>query len=272
LYDVPRAVVLSGVATVIDAELPQWIANDLASYSPAVFALLSSKLGPSGVTEPTILAAWEGPNRKGASMNGGALRGLILMRFEGESALKPLPALTDLAHWFIAHEASHFWLGQSVHYGSQLDSWIMEGGAELLASRTVPELSPEFDAKKKLNGLLRECVPLAAQPLGTALERDQYRAYYACGAVFALVAEKANGGDFFDFTRKLIDSNRTDRELTATEWYAALDQASGSRKLSGQIRTLVENGSSNPQQAIANLLRDAGIGYSLDAKGELQLQ
>jgi hypothetical protein len=194
------------------------------------------------------------------------------MRFEGKSALKQLPALTDLAHWFIAHEGAHFWLGQSVRYATQLDSWIMEGGADLLAMRTAQQLDPRFNGRRKINESLRDCLNLAANPIATALERGEYRANYACGGIFALVAEKANGGDFYDFTRKLVEANRNDRELTAAEWYAALDKASGSRKLSSQIRALVERGSANPRAAITTLLREAGIAYGMNAKGELLLQ
>ena len=272
LYDVPHPILRSGVATVLDGDLPQWLADDLASYSPRVFETLTVGLGSSGVTEPTILAAWEGAGREGASMNGGTLKGLILMRFEGQSAQKPLPALTDLAHWFIAHEASHFWLGQSVRYTTPLDSWIMEGGADLLAIRTVHKLDPRFVPNKKLNELLRECASLADEPIGTALERNEHRAYYACGAVFALVAENANRGDFQGFIRRLIDESRNDRELTSEEWYAALDRASGDPKHSAAIRALVEHGSPDPKAALAGLLDGAAIPYALDAKGIPQLQ
>jgi hypothetical protein len=272
LFGVPRALVRSGVATVIDSELPQWIANDLASYTPRVMAMLTARLGPSGVTEPTVLAAWEGAGIEGASMNGGSLKGLILMRFEGQSALKQVPALTDLAHWFIAHEAAHFWLGQSVRYKTPRDSWIMEGGADLLATRTAQRLDPRFNAKKQVNDLVRECATLAGQPVATALERNDNRSFYACGAVFALVAERANGGDFFAFSRRLIDANRADRELTAAEWYAALDRASGSTRHSAAIREIVEQGSREPASAIARLLAGAGISYTVDPKGVPQLQ
>ena len=272
LYEVPRAVVSNGVATLIDSDLPKWIADDLAATTPKVIETLTAGLGPSGVTEPTILAAWEGADREGASYNGGTLKGLVLMRFEGESALRPLPALTDLAHWFIAHEASHFWLGQTVRYATQRDSWILEGGAELLAMRTVQKLNPDFDPRTKLNEALRDCSDLANDPVATALERDEPRANYACGAVFALVAEKVGGGNFFAFTRRLIDANRSDRELTSAEWFAALDKASGSPRHSAAIRALAERGSPDPKTAVAALLKDAGIAYALDAKGAPQLQ
>jgi hypothetical protein len=272
LFDVPRALVRNGVATVIDGDLPKWIADDLVSYSPRVMKTLANGLGPAGVTEPTILAAWEGVGREGASMNGGSLKGLILMRFEGQSALKPLPALTDLAHWFIAHEASHFWLGQSVHYATQRDSWIMEGGADLLAIRTVQRLNPAFDARSKLNEEIRECAGLAHGPVASAIERGEHRAYYACGAVFALVAEKANGGDFFAFTRRLVDVNRTEGVLTGDEWLAALSRLTGSRRSAGIIRGMVDRGARDPKGTLALLLREEKIPYVLDGNGVPQLQ
>jgi hypothetical protein len=183
-----------------------------------------------------------------------------------------LPALADLAHWFIAHEASHFWLGQTVRYATQRDSWILEGGAELLAMRTVQKLNPGFDPRTKLNEALRDCGDLADDPVATALERDEPRANYACGAIFALVAEKANSGDFFAFTRRLIDANRADHELTSAEWFAELDKASGSPRHSAAIRELAEKGSPDPKAKIAALLKGAGIAYVLDAKGAPQLQ
>lgn len=272
LYDVPRASVQSGVATVIDSELPQWIAADLVAYSPRVFETLTARMGPSGVAAPTILAAWEGAKLEGASMNGGALKGLILMRFEGDAALKPLPALADLAHWFIAHEASHFWLGQSIRYASQRDSWIMEGGADLIATRTVAKLSPGFDPTNKLNDLIGECTTLAERPIATALERNEVRAYYACGAVFALVAEKVNGGDFYGFVSNLITASRADREVDMVDWLGALARAGGTQAQLTTIRAMVERGTPQPKATIANLLRGSGIAFTLDKDGVPHLQ
>jgi hypothetical protein len=193
------------------------------------------------------------------------------MRFEGESALRPLPALANLAHWFIAHEASHFWLGQTVRYGTPHDSWILEGGAELLALRTVQKLNPGFDPRTKLNEALRECSELADEPVATALERNEPRANYACGAVFAFVAEKASGGDFFGFTRRLIDANRVDGVLTSDEWLAALAKPAGAPDAARRIRSLAQKGSPEPKAELAALLRASGIAYATDAKGVPQL-
>ena len=204
-------------------------------------------------------------------MNGGTLKGLILMRFEGSAALRPLPALRNMARWFIAHEASHFWLGQAVDYGSTRDSWIMEGGADLLAVRTVSGLDPAFNRTKVLNEALAGCSRLAVKPVATSLERGEERANYACGAVFSLVAEKASKGDFYGFVRGLIDSNRADHIVNSAEWLAALDARAGNGEASSRIRRLLETGSSRPAEELAGLLKSAGIAFTLDAKGVPQL-
>ncbi len=204
-------------------------------------------------------------------MNGGTLKGLILMRFEGKAALTEIPALKNMARWFIAHEAAHFWLGQAVGYESARDSWIMEGGADLLAVRTVSRLDPSFDGRKALNDALRDCSNLAVKPVATAIERGDHRVHYACGAVFALVAEKADGGDFFGFTRTLIESNRAKGEVNSAIWLAALDRASGKPALSRTMRELIDKGSSDPKAALAGLLRGADIAFTLDAKGVPQV-
>lgn len=272
LFDVPQAIVRDGVATVLDSELPKWISDYLAGYTPRVMAELTADLGPSGVTEPTILAAWEGVETKAASMNGGTLKGLILMRFEGADALQSDEGLRRMARWFVAHEAAHFWLGQAVAYESPRDSWIMEGGADLLAIRTLAQLDPDYDAKKRLNRSIAHCVKLGDKPVASAHERGEHDAFYACGAVFGLVAERANGGDFFAFTRELIEDNRQDGRLNRAEWLARLDQVSQQPELSRRIEAMLDTGAESPAAAVAELLKGANIAYELGADGVPQLQ
>jgi hypothetical protein len=267
LFGVPDATVANGIATVVDSELPAWIAGDLAAFTPKVMGAMAARLGPAGVDQPTVLAAWEGGDRDGASMNGGTLKGLILMRFEGKAAFHELPALRNMARWFIAHEASHFWLGQKVDYASARDSWIMEGGADLLAVRTVSALDPAFDRTKVLNEALADCSKLAVRPVATSLERGEQRANYACGAVFALVAEKASKGDFYGFVRDLIAANAADRTVNSNEWLAALDARTGNGDASARIRRLLEQGSANAADDLAALLEQVGITFARDAKG-----
>jgi hypothetical protein len=193
------------------------------------------------------------------------------MRFEGQQAVSELPALRNMARWFVAHEAAHFWLGQAVTYDSPRDSWIMEGGADLLAIRTIAGLDPSYDGRKLLNEALRDCAKLAVKPVASALERNEHRAYYACGAVFALVAEKVNGNNFFSFTRGLIAANQADKSINSADWLAALVRTSGRPELGRTIAKLLDQGSPDPKDDLDSLLREAGIPFTPDADGVPQL-
>ncbi len=260
-----------GVDTMIDSELPKWLTNYLSGYTPKVIRALTSGLGPAGLDQPTILASWEGIGREGASMNGGTLKGLILMRFEGRQAVSELPALRNMARWFVAHEAAHFWLGQAVSYDSPRDSWIMEGGADLLAIRTIAGLDPSYDGRTLLNEALRDCAKLATKPVASALERNEHRAYYACGAVFALIAEKVNGNNFFGFTKGIIAANQVDKSINSADWIAALVRTSGRPDLGRTIARLIDQGSPDPKDELVSLLSETGIPFTLDADGVPQL-
>ena len=271
LFDVPRATVTNGVATVIDSEMPRWFINDVGTFTPKVIRLLQTRLGPSGLVEPTILAAWEGATRDGVSMNGGTLKGLILMRVDGRGALTESKWLRDRAHWFIAHEASHFWLGQAIGYQTQRDNWIMEGGADLLAARTVEKLVPGYSPKEFINEAIADCAKAATKPVAEAPERGEYRTTYACGTVFGIVAEKANKGDFYAFTRGLIDRHRAKGEVNTAEWLAELDRASGKPALSGAILALLDKGAASPKNAVGELLRNSGIAFTTTDDGTPRL-
>ncbi len=271
IFGLLSSVSASGVDTMIDSELPKWLADYLSGFTPKVIRSLTTGLGPAGLDQPTILASWEGAGIEGASMNGGTLKGLILMRFEGRQAVSELPALRDMARWFVAHEAAHFWLGQAVTYDSPRDSWIMEGGADLLAIRTIAGLDPSYDGRKILNEALRDCTKLAVKPVASALERNEHRAYYACGGVFALVAERVNGSNFFSFVRGLIADNQADKSINSADWIAALVRISGEPSLGKTIATLLDQGSPRPEDDLAYLLSEARIPFVLDELGVPQL-
>ncbi len=271
IFGLLSSVSASGVDTMIDSELPKWLADYLSGFTPKVIRSLTTGLGPAGLDQPTILASWEGAGIEGASMNGGTLKGLILMRFEGRQAVSELPALRDMARWFVAHEAAHFWLGQAVTYDSPRDSWIMEGGADLLAIRTIAGLDPSYDGRKMLNEALRDCTKLAVKPVASALERNEHRAYYACGGVFALVAERVNGSNFFSFVRGLIADNQADKSINSADWIAALVRISGEPSLGKTIATLLDQGSPRPEDDLAYLLSEARIPFVLDELGVPQL-
>jgi hypothetical protein len=194
------------------------------------------------------------------------------MTLEGEGVAKENAAILDGARWFAAHEAAHFWLGQAVAYDNPQQSWITEGGAELLAFRAIAASAPGYDSKARLQGALDRCTKfLAKGGVATANERGDHKAYYDCGAIFALAAEKASGGEFARFVKSLIDRHGGDKIVTRAEWLGLLEERAPGRGLGEAIGRLLDGKQDNPQAALADLLKRAGVAHTPDAGGAPRL-
>jgi hypothetical protein len=272
LFGPAEPVVSYGIATIIDPALPSWIRDALTNATPAILGRLAAALGPPPGTEPMLMVSWAGPTPRRVSMTGSVLPNLLQMTFEGEGVLRDNAGLRDHALWFIAHESAHFWLGEAVVYQYARDQWITEGGADLLAFRIVSEVDPAYDGRAELQKAIDDCVRLSTgHGVAGAEERNEQRAYYACGVVFGLVAEAASHRPFGAFVRRLVDENRADRVLTRGEWLAGLDRVSRDPSLSADIARLLDQGAPDPAALIASLFTRAGVRYALAENGRPRL-
>ncbi|MGZ9099949.1 MAG: hypothetical protein ACXW3O_09620, partial [Brevundimonas sp.] len=244
-------------------------------FAPRVADVYAARLGPGQTDRPTIMASWAGPREGMTSMGGSVMPGLIVMRFEGVGVVEPTARMLAVSRWFIGHESAHFWLGQTVRYERARDAWITEGGADLMAVRMMATLDPGYDARAELQKAVDDCIALADAPVAEAAGRGEHRALYACGAVFALVAEggqrRATGGDWFDFLRPLIDANRADGVLTRDEWLDALDRVSGDASLRRNMEMLLDEGSPQAGEVVAGLLERAGVAVRREERRVLLL-
>jgi len=262
------------LVTVVDPELPAWLVATIEDFAPRVIDYYGQRLGPGETRRPTIMASWYGPNPTHTSLSGSVLPGLITASFEGKALLTEEPDILARNRWFIGHEGAHFWLGQTVRYERARDSWITEGGADLMAVRALKTLDPTYDAQAELQLEVDDCVKLGTRPVSEAGHRSEHRAFYACGAVFALAAEaaqrRATGGDWFDFLKPLIDDSREDGVLTRDEWLAHMTAVSGDPELRARIEVLLDTGAADPTPVIAALFDRSGVAYRLtDGKIEL---
>ena len=192
-----------------------------------------------------------------------------MLTYEGSGVLAEDEAARIEGLQFIAHEAAHFWLGQTVAYEYARDAWITEGGADLLAMRLTASEHAELRLARRLQPFDRGL----RGPHAPARHRDaranamRSRAYYACGAVFGLIAESASGRSFFTFVKKIIDANRADGIVTRAEWLAALDSASRKPDLSRDIARLLDRGVPDPRRSSRRCSTRAGVAHSIDAEG-----
>jgi len=268
LFGSARPIETPDMIGILDPKLPDWIKDSLSRSVPALLSRYTQELGRLPNLKPTIMASWRGPTPGVVSRGGSVLRGLIVMTYEGSGMLQETPRQRNEGLWFIAHEAAHFWLGQTVGYEYARDAWITEGGAELLAIRAVAETDPDYDPRVQLNSAIEECIQLTRRRgVASARERGEHRAYYACGAMFGLIAEAGSGRSFYKFVRQLVDANRVDGVVTRAEWLAALDAATRRPALSRDIARLLDRGAADPREFITDLLVRAGVNLEIDDSG-----
>lgn len=256
------------LVTVVDPQLPAWVAGSIEDFAPRVAEYYTRRLGPGQTDRPTIMASWQGATPGVQNMGGSVLPGLIVMIFEGQGHVDRNPETEAENQWFIGHESAHFWLGQTVRYERSRDSWITEGGADLMAVRAMKALYPDYDDRARLQAEVDDCARLAVKPVREANTRGEREAYYACGAVFGLAAEaaqkRATGGDWFDFLKGLIDANREDGVVTREEWLEALLQLTGDPDVRREIDTLLDEGAADPSPLIARLFDRTGVAYRME--------
>ena len=256
-----------GLSTVIDPNLPPWIGEEIRDFAPHVGQYYRDRLGApgSGGDTPIVMVAWNGPTEQMTSMGGSVLPGLIVMAFEGRGVMTPQPEILERSRWFIGHEGAHFWLGQTVRYQFADEAWITEGGADLMAVRALKSLDANYDARAELQSEVDDCTDLAKRPVAQAGARGEHRAYYACGAVFALAAEGAQrqraGGDWFDFLKPLL--RQPDGVLSREEWLTALTRVSRDPSLRGDVERMLDQGAADPSAVIARLFQRTGVAFRM---------
>jgi hypothetical protein len=266
LFGKAKPVIGPAMTTIMDPALPKWVADYLNAELPKVLGRYREQLGPSPVGQPTLLVSWAGPAPHQVSLSGSVLPGMVVMTLKGDGIVHPNEKVSHYARWFVSHEAAHFWLGQAVAYSNPSESWITEGGAELLAFRATAAADPTFDIKARLSEAKAECTPfLANGGVASAYEREgDFRAYYACGAIIALAAEKASGGDFADFVKTLIERYGADGTVTRAEWLALLDERSPG--MSRAVAKLLDTKQADPQSTLDQFIAAANIGDQFAAK------
>ncbi|WP_292152413.1 hypothetical protein [Brevundimonas sp.] len=260
----------SGVTTVIDPGLPTWLGQELAGFTPRVMGYYAERLGPSAGGVPTLMVSWTGPTERLSSMGGSVLPGLISMNFEGEGVLDPDAVALSRARWFIGHEAAHFWLGSNgLRYEFARDAWITEGGADLMAVRAISAIDPTYDARAELQREVDDCVTFATgKPVATAGERGDNRAYYACGAVWAMAFEAAkgtrDGGDWFDVIAEFQRGEGRDGVLSREEWLSALTRTARDPSLRLDIERMLDQGVGDPGAVIGRLFQRTGVAHRVE--------
>lgn len=258
-----------GVAILADPALPEWLKDDVAGFAPRVAETYALRLGNRNDPRlPLLLMGWRGPTPGKVINDGGVRPGQIIFNFEGEGLLERNARAARRTRWFIAHEMAHFWLGTSgIAYRKPSEAWITEGGAEMMAFTMLAATDHDY-ALAELQRAIQDCIKFATKPVADAGDRHESRAFYACGATFALAAasaQKRTGrGDYFDFIRPLMEEHRFDQLLGSADWLSRFAAVSGNGQAVAIVRSMLDTGVPDPAGAIATIFERTGVPYTRD--------
>lgn len=269
-FGAAEAAEAEAIAAIVDPALPAWLAQSLDAFTPRVMAHYAERLGPRTGDRPTLMVSWSGPTSGVTSMAGSVLPNLVVMDLEGEGVLERSPAVFNAVRWFIAHEAAHFWLGsQDLRYEFARDGWITEGGSDLLAIRALAALDPAYDARAALQASVDECLSLAGNgPVIEAGDRGEHRAFYGCGAAWALAfeatARRSGDRDWLDVVAR-FRRDQTDNVLSREDWLSALTEAAADPAPRRIIERMLDEGSVAPTADLSALFGAAGVAHQVEA-------
>jgi hypothetical protein len=255
---------------VIDPNLPSWARNDLEAFLPRLLETYSKRLGAPRGNRPMALVAWGGAEHDGYSQSGSVLPGMVVMTLSGKRMATPNPRVKAALRSFFGHEVAHFWLGQTVTYGNQDDSWITEGGSDYLAITVTKLIDAEYDQAASWQQQLDDCLARigAGEPLVQAIARGDDKARYSCGSLLFLAATSAGRKqdakvDGFTFVRQLIEDNRTSGQVTQAKWLTRFEGVGGSQ-LASDVRQFIETGSADPVTFWERLFTATGVAHRRD--------
>ena len=165
--------------------------------------------------------------------------------------------------WFIAHEAAHFWLGQSLNYKKQGDTWFTEGGANFAAVSVVSAAGSNFNVDKERLKYVDACRKDAMKgSIVSAQERQDFDIYYNCGALFHMTANKLaqnKNMDWFAFIKKLIAAqSKTDSALSTKEWLAELRNIGASKTIISDMQNIYD-GKEGREASVNRLAKYVGL-------------
>ncbi|MES2755388.1 MAG: hypothetical protein V4659_12065 [Pseudomonadota bacterium] len=260
------------IAAIFDPGLPTWLRAEVEDFVPKLFGLYRARLGDPKGNRPMAMIAWRKDGQGGAnasfSFSGSVLPGLVVMDLGGKAAAQPSAEVATKLRWFLGHESSHFWMGETLGYASRGDAWITEGSADLMAIRALETLKPGYDARAELQKSLDECLLVnGREPLGTAERRGVPRANYACGAMLALAAEAAErrqdpNADVFTWLRRLMQANRAKGRIDTQAWAQAYAERAGDRVVARRVIGFVSDGVADPAAFLAELFTTSGVKFA----------
>ena len=264
------------LVSVMDSAAPAWLRELLYDSMARTFEYYADRLGPLAGGKPFMLTSFTPLEGRRISFTGGVIGAQIAIELALGEGIRDTPSEREFMAQFFAHESAHLWNNGQVIAADGTEAWLHEGSAEAMAWLALADLGIHTDlaALALFERAANECVDfLGNGSLRTAGRRDQFQAYYDCGATIALATHGAlrqQDVTLFDFWRELITASLGgDGTYGANDYYREAEVVSA--ELADAIQAIAEGQTDAPGAAVMRLLESGGVAVYEDAEGAVRL-
>lgn len=264
------------LVSVMDSAAPGWLRDLLYESMARTFEYYADRLGPLAGGKPFMLTSFTPLEGRRISFTGGVIGAQIAIELALGEGIRDTTSEREFMAQFFAHESAHLWNNGQVIAADGTEAWLHEGSAEAMAWLALADLGIHTDLaalalfERAANG----CVDfLGNGSLSTAGRRDEFHAYYDCGATIALAthgAMRQQDETLFDLWRELIAASVAgDGTYGASDYYREAEAVSA--ELADAIRAITEGQADAPVAAVLRLFESGGVVAREDAAGEIRL-
>ena len=264
------------LVSVMDSAAPGWLRELLYESMALTFEYYAERLGPLAGGKPFMLTSFTPLDGRRISFTGGVIGAQIAIELGLGEDMQDTPSEREFMAQFFAHESAHLWNNGQVIAADGTEAWLHEGSAEAMAWLALADLGIHTDlaAVALFEQAASACVEfLKNGSLRTAGRRDEFQAYYDCGATIALAthgAMRQQGETLFDLWQGLIAASLAgDGTYGANDYYRHAGVVS--MELVDAIRAITEGKTDAPGKAVVRLLESGGVVAYEDAEGSVRL-
>jgi hypothetical protein len=244
--------------TIIDANAPDWVRDEIAALAPALFAAYEQGLGRALPARPNLFLDMGDASVEGElSYRGDALAGQFQATLEGGAWSKESAEARRTLLATTAHEVAHLYQLTAKSRDGAPD-FINEGGADALASEALVAIGrwTLADAEDSLAEAAGECARLTeGRSLATTEAASVWRASYACGHVLTVVAAGSAGPAAF--WRRLMERADADGGYDLPLFLAVARETAGG-DAADAIEAFIRTNEARPDLALERLLVASG--------------
>lgn len=235
-----------GSNIIFSESVPSWLRQEVELQVGTSNNFFSELLGDVG--EPVDVFISSDLSKAGPFVDAGYNQSQIVMKYYGSEWNDPYPPLAFHSKWILFHEMAHHWNAyfqvpssfndeENIDAGST-DSWLYEGGAEMLSIITIMKSSPTHFEKEQILTKARSSLEACANPKNVTSKP------YACGLAIQLYANSfcAAGHTIANVWQEMFKATEVEKHYDIQDFLNAVKKCGANQDQLDLLSKAIEGG------------------------------